>query len=333
LAAVRAEADWTLQAVLPDGAIAHHVDRVRIWPYLSNFATIGLARAGQLTGDGRYTTAAWRWLAWYQAHMDGTGFVTDYVVTNGVAVSTGDMDSTDAYAGMFLLAARRTWKATGDLAALQTLRPGITKAVTAIEATQDADGLTWAKPTWKVKYLMDQAETWAGLRAAVELAGALGDQALATRAAGDAARMKAGVDALWNPTVGAYDWAVHEDGARQVTRWNVLYSDALQQMWAVAFGMTTPARSAELADRFLASQPNFDRPTQLSTFDSGPAVTGYWPVAAWGLQRAGRTARATTAAANLRTAALDTARAWPFTPASAGQLVTLVSADPGLLAP
>jgi len=32
----------------------------------------------------------------------------------------------------------------------------------------DADGLTWAKPSWHVKYLMDQAEVYAGLVAAID---------------------------------------------------------------------------------------------------------------------------------------------------------------------
>src|SRR5437764_5172940 len=73
---VRADADWLLQAQLPDGAIGHYVDRVKIWPYLANEAATGLAQATKVTGDTKYVSAVWRWLQWYQAHEDVNGFVT-----------------------------------------------------------------------------------------------------------------------------------------------------------------------------------------------------------------------------------------------------------------
>jgi hypothetical protein len=187
-------------------------------------------------------------------------------------VSTGDMDSTDAYAGTFLLAARAALRVSGDRARLATLRAGIGGAVRAIEATQDRDGLTWAKPTWRVKYLMDQAETYAGLRAASELARALGDEALAVRTTDDAERLRAGVAGLWNPATGAYDWARHDGDARQRTNWTLLYPDALQQMWAVAFGLVDQRRGAWLVARFDAAQPRWDRPLATALYHKGRQV-------------------------------------------------------------
>lgn len=192
-AAVRSEADWILAAQLPDGAIARHLDRVSVSPYLANYAAMGLAAAATETGDRAYADAAWRWVRWYRDHQDERGFVTDYDVVGGGLRSTGDMDSTDAYAGTYLLAVHEAWSATGDLPALRDVAPGIVRAVGAIEQTQDVDGLTWAKPTWHVKYLMDQAEAHAGLVAAAELARVLGDDALAARAGGAANRIERGV--------------------------------------------------------------------------------------------------------------------------------------------
>src|SRR4029077_7522580 len=144
----------------------------------------------------------------------------DYRMTNGVLTSTNDMDSTDSYAATFLLAVREAYRASNDLTKGKGLATGIAKAVSAIEATQDADGLTWAKPTWHVKYLMDQAEAYAGLLAAIDLAKAPRNTALAQQAAADASRMKAGVDNLWSPLTAAYDWAVHDNGTRQSTDWS-----------------------------------------------------------------------------------------------------------------
>ena len=324
--AVTADADWIMQAQLPDGGIAHHVDRVAIAPYLANYAAVGLARARQVTGDTGYGTAAWRWLQWYQAHEDANGFVTDYAVSGAAETSTGSMDSTDAYAGTFLVAARAAWQATSDLNALRQLAPGITGAVGAIEKTQDSDGLTWAKPTWKVKYLMDQAEAYAGLQAAADMAAATGNRVLSKRASADAQRLSQGVNGLWNSATGAYDWAKHENGARQTTNWSVLYPDSLEQTWAVAFGLATGSRAQAVMAQFSQHQLTWDTPTATARFDTGPQLVGYWSVAAWAYGRTGQTARATQAATSIRAAALNAGRAWPFTTGDAGELVTLESA-------
>ncbi len=331
-AAARSDAAWVLSAQLPDGAIPHYSDRAAVWPYLSSFGALGLARATQVTGDARYVEASWRWLSWYQAHQDATGFVTDYVVENGAPRSIGDMDSTDSYAGMFLLAARQSWKVTGNTTRLGRLRAGINGAVRAIEATQDADGLTWAKPAWHVKYIMDQAEAFAGLRAAAEMSQALGNSSLANRANADADRMQAGFDALWNPATRAYDWAVHGNGVRQPTNWSVLYPDALEQVWPVAFGLVKGSRATQLMARFDAAQPNWDRPAATATFAGGPGPVGYWPVAGWAFDRTGNTNRAAVASTRIRAAALAANRAWPFTTGIAGQLIQLGTADAGYLA-
>jgi hypothetical protein len=316
----RADADWILQAQLPDGAIATHVDHHGISPYLGNFAALGLAEASRVTHDPRYAAAAWRWLEWYQAHLDPSGFAPDFTIVGGQEITTHTMDSTDAYAGTFLLAVHAAWRATGDRARLAALKRGVAAAVGAIEATQDTDGLTWAKPSWHVKYLMDQSEAYAGLAAAARLAGPLRAPALG-RAAADAGRLKAGVARLWDPTLGAYDWAVHGNGARKATDWRTLYPDALEQSWAVAFGLVPRKRARELMLRFAAAQPNWDRPERTAHFEDGDRPVGYWAPVAWAFAQVGDGQRSAFAALHVRAAATRARRAWPFTPADAGQLV------------
>jgi hypothetical protein len=318
---IRSDANWILSAQLSDGAIANYVDRQAVWPYLANFAAMGLARATQVTKDKRYIDAAWRWTSWYQGHMDAQGFVTDYVVKSGKLLTTGFMDSTDAYAGTFLLAVRYAYRVDPSLTRLKGLKKGIDAAVRAIEATQTKDGLTWAKPAWKVKYLMDQAEAYAGLLAAAELARILKDSALANRASGDAKRMLVGVGGLWNQNTLSYDWAVHEDGSRLATEWSFLYSDALQQPWAVAFGLVDPVRSRNLMSRFATSQPKWASPGEIALFTGGSQErVGYWPIAGLGLYRLGSSSAA-SAVSSIRSAALSAGRAWPFTTGNAGQLI------------
>jgi hypothetical protein len=326
IGAVRQEADWILTAQLPDGAIAHYPDKVAVWPYLANYAAQGLVRATQVTGDPRYLAAAWRWLSWYQAHQSSEGFVTDYKVqADGTLVSTGDMDSTDAYAGTFLSAAWSAFDTSRDRKALRSLRAGVDSAVRAIEATLDSDGLTWAKPAWRVKYLMDESEVYTGLRAAQRLRSALGDSAGAMVASQRADGVKSAVASLWNTPLEAYDWAVHESGAHDATTWSTFYPDALQQMWAVAAGLTDADRSSQLVTVFTQLHPYWDEPTSTWSLYGQARNVDYWPVAGWALVRAGRTTEAADGAASIRSAAVATGRAWPYTPAHAGQLILLLT--------
>ncbi len=318
------DAAWILQTVRPDGALATNPDQRLVWPYLANQAAWGLARAAA-AGNQAAAAAGWGWLDWYQAHQDANGYVTDYEVRGGVLVSTGDRDSTDAYAGTYLVAVRDMYAATGDRARLESLRTGIEGAVQAIESTQDVDGLTWATPEWHVKYLMDNAETYAGLVAAAEVADVLGDQPLAVRAAEDARRMRAGVDGLWNPTTGAYDWAVHGGGGRQVNDWSLLYPDALQQVSAVAYGLVDEPRASQILSTFVAAQPGWADPDGTARFADGTGRTGYWVVAAIALRRAGFGDGG--GSASIRAASTAAGREWPFTSAEAGNLVVLDSPE------
>jgi hypothetical protein len=293
-------------------------------PYLANYAALGLAQATQATGDTKFVTAAWQWLTWYQRHEGASGYVFDYDRdSSGTLVSTRDMDSTDAYAGTFLTAVQAAYAVSGDIKAVRSLRAAVAAAVQAIYSTQQPSGLTWAKPSWPVAYLMDQAETYAGLRSAVVLLRILGDSAGATRADRAAARLRAGVDHLWNPSTSSYDWAEHADGARVPTDWHNLYPDGLQQVWAVAYGLVSPARAVALMAQFEAHQTSWDSPGAPAVVDGVRQPAGYWAVGGWAYLRIGKISRAAAAEQRIRSAAASSLRAWPFTPADAGQLINL----------
>ena len=325
--AVREDADWILRSVRADGAITHTPEGTAIWPYLGSYAAAALARATRVTGDPAYVAASWRWLSWYAAHMDGQGMVHDYVVAaDGTPRSTNDMDSTDATSGIFLMAVWETWLASGDRRALKNLQRALPRALDAIEATFDTDGLTWAKPSWHVKYLMDQAETFVGLQAAQRLGGVLHDKRLTTRAAADADRLRAGAASLWNPERDAYDWAKHGNGVRIPTDWSVLYPDTVEQAWAVGFGLVTGPRASALIARVVSTHPEWSDPTATAPFYDGTVTdrtVGYWSAVGYGLQRVGLTGQAAAGAARIRQAALAAGRVWPFTSGEAGRLVLL----------
>jgi hypothetical protein len=329
---VSAEVSWILSARLPDGAIAQFPDRSRIDPYLGNYAALGLAEASRHDGSRAQSAAAWDWLAWYQRHMDPLGYVTDYLVGPAPSfreTSTGDQDSTDAYAGTFLVALWEAYSASGDLVRLRSFAAGLRGAVSAIRSTQQPDGLTWATPSYHASLLMDQAEAYTGLRSAGRLGTALGLHRLAAEANDMAQRMRQGVADLWRPgSPGIYDRAEVEGGSHEPSSWGIFYPDAVSQVWLVAVGNglspgqpLVPARRARaLVDTFAHAWPRWASPSSPATFDAGSRAVGYWPMLARAYEVTGRDGVAREAVASIRMAATRANRAWPYSVASAGQL-------------
>ena len=336
LASIEADADWIASAQLPDGAIANYPfngTSAAIQPYVANYGAIGLAEASAISGDMTYAGVAWSWLFWYAAHMDPTtGYVTDYDYANGVETSTGSFDSTDAYAGTFLAAAWDTYAATDNAVNLAKLLPAIQLAVKAIESTQQSDGLTWATPTYHAKYLMDNAEVYGGLVSAENLARAANDAALVSEATADATSSFAGIQGFWNTTTNSYDWArAGADATTDTTTdWTVLYPDAFEQMWAIAWDASTSSHAATILAQFTADQPNWDQPTAtapyLTNATVSPATVGYWPFAATAFVAAGDPAADETAATSLQDDLNAAGAAWPWNTGSAGQLVLALAA-------
>jgi hypothetical protein len=332
-AEVRAEATWIRSAQLADGAIEAEPGAGEISPYGANYAALGLARAASELRDRADADAAWRWLAWYQAHQDAAGFVTDYRVVAGTETSTQTYDSTDAYAATFLSAAAATWQADSDETRLRGLALGIGRAVAAVEATQMANGLTRAAPGYQGQLLMDNAEVYGGLRSAAMLATALSEPALAVRATSDARRVAAGVASLWNRAAGGFDWATSLNGTSSTPYWTVLYPDAMENAWAVAYGLASPAQAASILLHLDRQQPRWAEPDQIAGSFAGGAVApqpvGYWPVAGWALTLTGQQSRAFSAAATISSGAAAEHRTWPFNVGDAGELIALQSGWPG----
>ena len=325
------ESEFLRSLQLEDGAIVSDARRTEIEPYVANYAALGLARAARHTGDRGYLDAAVDWLSWYQAHMGSDGVVHDYVVTDGGPEPTEDEDSVDATSGTFLLALREAYLAAPvELRSqlLERFQGAIRGAVGAIEALRDSDGLTWAKPSWRVKYLMDNAEAYGGLRAAEELATAWGDLGLAATARDGARRAKAGVDGLWNAEAQAYDWAEHANGVRQPANWAMLYPDAVEQAWVVAYGLAESARADEMMTRLAAEHPDWDRPTAMDTYWDGQPYAhpvAFWPMVGWAFAAVGDAARASAGADHIRDGAAAIGRNLPLTAGSQGQLVVLMT--------
>lgn len=315
-AAILAEADWILSAQLGNGALASHADRGFVDPYLASFAILGLGAAFSMSGDSRYREGAWAALEWYANAQDYRGVVTDWEVVDGQLISTGGYDSTDAYAGMFLLAAGTTMRVAPDRERLSGLAGGIDGAVRAIELTLHHDGTTDATPEWPAAYLMDQAEVYGGLRAGAELARALGSGELEAKLTRYADQLRATV-ATWDNGVSlavAYNRAGATLEPADLSR---LFPDSLAQVWAARFGLVSDQRAEELTSGFASSWPQWTGHDEQVLGADGMGRVGYLAVPGW--NEAGDEALAE----RLQAHAVARGRAWEYNVGIAGQLLVL----------
>lgn len=311
----------------PDGSILSSPSGNWIEPYLANYAAWGLARAAAFTSTPSYDAAAWRWLQWYAGHQSSSGYVDDYKRSGDDFVDSDTSDSTDGTSGIYLLA---VWAAStevpGQLTHLRRLWPSVRLAVSAIESTFASDGLTWALPTWHVKYLMDNSEALGGLDAAYAMARLMHDSSLASRARGDAIRIQRGIGGLWDPATNAYDWARHENGDVATNDWSVLYPDSVEQAWAVAFGAVPSDRAVALMSTLHGEEPNWDQPTATANYYDGtvyPHEVDFWSIVGWAFAAVGDANGAADGAANIRAGAWAMNRQLPFTDGFEGQLIRL----------
>jgi hypothetical protein len=226
-----------------DGAILY--TNTEVEPYFANIAEIGAVHAGVDMATVQ------RWMQWYVARSKDPnpwsipGAITDYSVqADGSLRTTGEADSVDSYAATFISLAATAWR-EGDaplrsyVAGLQT---DIERIASAIDAVSDTDGLTWALPTYRLKYVMDNSEVYRGL---VDLAalrsGAFGDLAGSLRASSHALQIQNAIaTTYWDGNRGAFAVALDASGNKiwpQAGNWY----DQTTQLFPILHGVVDPA--------------------------------------------------------------------------------------------
>jgi hypothetical protein len=236
-----ATSNWLSQASSPDGALLYTPQQID--PYFANIAAIGM------TKDPNRMPQVLAWMNWYVNHLNWPdkwglyGTTYNYTVSNGVETSTNDADSTDSYASTFLTLAWNAWE-NGDSNArayITSLSYQLDVIGGVLIQTQQSDGLTWAKPDYQIKYLMDNCEGYRGLRDLASLFQAMGssDKASYYTAAGNS--MLNGILGMWmNGT-----WAVYKNyyGNFIAPNMNTWYADATAQVFPVLLGVVTSSDS------------------------------------------------------------------------------------------
>ena len=167
------EKDWAIiehclgiirNCQLDDGMIRMKGNGDPVWtvPYFSNFAAIALLAAYEVRPNPKDLDRVERWLTWYARNQEADGTIYDRSGSVSAYKSNGKRDSTDSYAATFLMTAWRYKKACNKRPSDEIVNAA-RRAVTAIDAVMQADGLTIAKPDYPIKYLMDNIEVYQGL--------------------------------------------------------------------------------------------------------------------------------------------------------------------------
>ena len=308
-----------------DGAIPYTATLVS--PYFANIAATGAARTGTDLASVR------AYIAWYITRSHDAnpwgiaGAITDYTILAGGALqSSGGADSIDSYAATFLTLVATAY-ANGDGTTrtyVQSIQSDVERIASAIDAVTDTDGLTWALPAYRIKYVSDQSEVYAGFIDLATLRGsAYGNVAGALTASQRAATLRATiVSTFWSDARGTF--AVGMDASNtallpSTTSW----SDQTSELAPILHGVVAPSASAaqRVYANFNAAFPNW---AALIKPDEYP-----WVSVAYVALMMNDTARA-TAYRSAAAAQYMPKYAYPWYCAESGWFLQLVD---GLLAP
>lgn len=322
----------------------------RVSPYCANLAVLGMLR----TKTPGSINLADHWIRWYFAHLnsqsapDGVPYEHFYLRDGSgetTCVKPGDPflchynDATDSAAATFfsvLWAANEAGIAKTTLNNVERKKLVETLAEVVLKL-QQPDGLCWAKRDYRVKYLEDNSEVFAGLRDLANLEQDVFKDSESSifyqKAAG---RVQQGIfKELYDPKAKLYSVAKFEDGNRHVPDLDQWYPDTQAQSWPHLFGVASPTDPKTRAvmsavDAHWSGQKKPDWAANPEQINKGWIEAGD----AYAALLAGDTNRVRTyvqAIKRLKFPKSDHTSGfeWPFTVAEAGWLLQIVTQMPG----
>ncbi|MBR5438244.1 MAG: hypothetical protein IKV21_04925 [Clostridia bacterium] len=273
------ETQWLASLQLENGALPMTYSpngELRMNPYFADFAALAL-----LDNAEKYADNVVKYMDWHFAHLNTAkedfngldGTIYDYVITmkdgriQSEAVATPDnadsYDTTDSYAATFLTVVYKYFLRTGDSDYLLSNAKDL-KRITDVIFSNLQDGLTYAKPNHRVKYLMDNCEVYEGAIAAAGIFGQLvldgKDEYTDMR---DDCRelistVKENINSkLWNFVGGYYRPGItaYVSIPTKIFSWNAYYPQATSQLFPIICGVIEPdtERAQSLYAKFCES--------------------------------------------------------------------------------
>ena len=209
----------------------------RVNPYFASLYAEDYLRRG---GDpARVRT----FLQWYLDSLNYpdrhglTGTIDDMNVEPGGRMArTGDYDSADGYAAVFLVLLESYERRSGDAAFCHDNRKRIEDIAWLLLHLQDPDGLLRAHPGTDARYLMDNCEAYGGLVAYDDLMRRLEwNQGPRYREAAETVR-RAVINLLGTSGDEPFHWA-DVAGHLHPSDWSRFYPDALAQVFPILYGV------------------------------------------------------------------------------------------------
>lgn len=268
------ENQWLASLQLENGAIPMTATKngvVSVNPYFADFAAIAL-----LNDAAQYSENVKKYMDWHFSHLNTSktdyngvdGTIYDYSITlndgnivkEEVTVKDGksSYDSTDSYSATFLILLEKYYKNTNDKDYILNNAADIVRITDSMFSTFNM-GLTYAKPDYQVKYLMDNCEVFQGMKSAAEIFTLLASEdssfkMMQIKCSRAYDWMKQSIEnKLWNEEYGHYESAVFKDGTVAFEfSWANYYPDATAQLFPIMYGVISPetVRANELYQSF-----------------------------------------------------------------------------------
>lgn len=225
---------------------AEFVDQDTLEPYIASILALNEVERNRSTRQVK------AFIQWYFDKMNypdyqglrGTVYV--HKMEGEREISLRKYDSVDAYAGLFLHLLHVYADKSGDVALLKNNWGKIDDLAELILTMQDQDGLTWAKPDYKVKYLMDNCEAYGGLVSYAKLL-ALTGQPGSKRHEVAATILREGILAqLFDESNVAFYWAKDATGAKSRRYEDRFFPDSFAQIFPIYFDLLAEQKSAAM---------------------------------------------------------------------------------------
>ena len=273
------ETAWLASLQLENGALPMtraENGELRMNPYFADIAALAL-----LDNAEKYADNVKAYMDWHFGHLNTAeedfngldGTIYDYVITvkNGKVVSEAvsepdnadSYDTTDSYAATFLTVVYKYFRQTGDSDYLIANAEDL-KRITDVIFSNLQNGLTYAKPNHKVKYLMDNCEVYEGAIAAasifeeIVLSGKEEYTSLRDDCKALVSTVKENINRkLWNPVGGYYKPGItaYVSIPTKIFSWSLYYPQATSQLFPIICGVIEPdtARAEHLYGKFCES--------------------------------------------------------------------------------
>lgn len=219
---------------MTDGAFRVSATRDQVWiqVYFAQHAALAMLYNPDSVARRADLARIRRWLDWCVDYQESDGFWYDYVGTLGNYASNGYVDAWDSVVSLTMLVIERYQALGGLLSASHHQMADLCLGALA-DVTDPRDGLTWAKPDYKIKYLMDNIETYAALIASSRYVARRGRRAQSNQLLAQSRQVATGLRKFYDAEIERFDWALDEAG-----NYSGGFRDSYPHGMAQLFGVT-----------------------------------------------------------------------------------------------